>query len=144
MAACTVKMVPADSNKSSKSSSTKGSGGSSDMGKMFSLMNKSLKTFGKAAMSQVAKEYETISDDSSIGAQSCAQVISTKSEDCGYAFVIGTLTLRNQILLDNQSLVHEFCNPNFVSGIRSAGTQLQLKRNGGKLAFYNVAVCRRR
>ena len=84
------------------------------MGKMFSLMNKSLKTFGKA-MSQVAKEYETIGDDSSIEAQSHAQVSIIKSGDCGYAFVKGTLTLRNQIILDNQSLVHTFCNPNFVS-----------------------------
>ena len=66
-------------------------------------MNKSLETFGKA-MSQVAKEYETIGDDSSIGAQSHAQVSSIKSEVCGYDFVMSTLTLRNQILLDNQSL----------------------------------------
>ena len=74
-AACTVKMVPADNDKSSKSSSSKGSGGSLDMGKMFSSMNKSLKTFGKA-MSQVAEEYDTIGDDNSIGAQSHAQVSS--------------------------------------------------------------------
>ena len=60
-AAFTVKKVPADNDRSSKSSSSKGYGGSSDMGKMFSLMNKSLMTFGKA-MSQVAKKYETISD----------------------------------------------------------------------------------
>ena len=36
---------------------------------MFSLMNKSLKTIGKA-VSQVAKECETIGDDNSLGAQS--------------------------------------------------------------------------
>ena len=107
-------MVPADDKKTSKSSSSKGSGGSLDMGKMFSSMNKSLKTFGMA-MSQVAKEYESIAGDSSIGAQSHAQVISIKFEDCGYAL--------NQLLLDNQFLVHVFCNPNFVSNIRSAGSQ---------------------
>ena len=131
-------MVPADDDKSSKLSSSKGSGVSSDMGKMLSSMNKSLKTFGKA-MSQVAEKYETIGDDSSTGAQSHAQVSNIKYEDCGYAFVMGTLIWRNQILLDSQSSVHVFCNPNFVSDIRSAGMQLQLKRNGGKLPIYNVA-----
>ena len=90
----------------SKSSSNKESGSSSDMGKMFSLMNKSLKTFGKS-MSQVAKEF---GDDISIVAQSHAQVssIKIKSEDCGYAIVLGTLTLRNQILLDSQPVFGAF------------------------------------
>ena len=48
-AACTVKiMIPADNDKSSVLSSSKGSGGLLNMGKIFSLMCKSLKTFGKA------------------------------------------------------------------------------------------------
>ena len=36
-------------------------------------MNKSIKTFGKA-MSQVSEEFEYLGDDSSVGAQSHAQV----------------------------------------------------------------------
>ena len=42
-------MVPADNDKSSKSSSSKGSGGSLDMGKMFSMIN-----------NQVTKDYKAI------------------------------------------------------------------------------------
>ena len=42
---------------------------------------------------------------------------------------MGTSALRNQIYLDNQSSGHVFCNPNFVSYIRSAERQLQLKSN---------------
>ena len=57
----------------------------------------------------------------------------------GYTFVMGTLMLRNEILFDNQSLVHVFCNPNFVSAIRSEGKDLQLKSNGGMLPIYDVA-----
>ena len=78
-AACTVKMVPADEDtKYTKSLSTKGSSSSSksnstDMGKMFSSINKTFKTMGKA-MSQVSKEIAAFGDDDSIGAQSHALV----------------------------------------------------------------------
>jgi len=55
-AACTVKMVPADEDtKSTKSLSTKGSSSKGDMGKMFSSINNTFKTMGKA-MSQVSKQ----------------------------------------------------------------------------------------
>ena len=51
-----MKMVPADEEtKSNKSSSTKGSSSKSDMGKMFSSINNTFKTMGKA-MSQVSEE----------------------------------------------------------------------------------------
>jgi hypothetical protein len=47
--------------------------------------------------------------------------------------------MRNHLLLDNQSLVHLFCNPQFVSDVRSAEKQLQLKSNGDNLPISEVA-----
>ena len=69
---------------------------------MFGEMNKTIKTFGKA-MSQVSEEYEHLADDSSIGAQSHAQVGRTGLCNRGYAFAARSLSLRDFVLLDNQS-----------------------------------------
>jgi hypothetical protein len=63
-------MVPADDEtKSNKSLFTKGlsSSSKSDMGKMFSSINNTFKTMGKA-MSQVSKEIAAYGDEDSIGA----------------------------------------------------------------------------
>jgi hypothetical protein len=71
--ACTVKMIAADDDKSTKSTASKIStltkGSTADVGKMFTLSNKTFKTMGKA-MSQVSKEIGAFADDDSIGAQS--------------------------------------------------------------------------
>ena len=76
-AACTVKMVPADEEtKSTKSSSIKGSSSSSKsdiMGKIFSSINNTFKTMGRA-MSQVSEEIAAYGNEDSIGAQSHALV----------------------------------------------------------------------
>jgi hypothetical protein len=109
-AACTVKMIAADDDKSTISTASKIStltkGSTADVGKMFTLINKTFKTMGKA-MSQVSEEIGAFADDDSIGAQSHALVDWNSS----YAFAIGTATMRECLLLDNQSLVHVFCNP---------------------------------
>jgi hypothetical protein len=107
-AACTVKIVAADNDKSTKFSASKVSsltGSKADVGKMFTLINKTFKTMGKA-MSQVSKEIGAFADDGSIGAQSQALV----DRDSIYAFMIGTSMMRECLLLNNQSLVHVFCN----------------------------------
>ncbi len=48
-------------------------GSKADVGKMFTSINKTFKTMGKA-MSQVSKEIGAFADDGSIGAQSHALV----------------------------------------------------------------------
>jgi len=83
------------------------------MGKMLGVMNKSIKTFGKA-MSQVSEEFEHFGDDDSIGAQSHAQVGRIGLEDRVYAFAERLSLLRGHVLIDNQSSVHIFCDPNMV------------------------------
>ena len=71
-AACTVKMVPADNDKkSTKSSSSKNSSLSSKskslhMGNMFTSINNTFKTMGKAT-SQVSEEIGAFGDEDSIG-----------------------------------------------------------------------------
>ena len=138
-AACTVKLAAADEEKSAKSSSSKGSGSSSDIGKMLGAMNKSIKTFGKA-LSQVSEEYDNLGDDDSIGAQSHAQVghigLGGSRE---YAFASRSTSLRGHVLLDNQSSVHVFCDPELVNNIRKGERQLSLESNGGKLPISDIA-----
>ena len=139
-----MKLPPADdinkSTKSTKSSTSKGSSSKgsskSDIGKMFGEMNNTIKTFGKA-MSQVSKEFEHLDDNESIGAQSHAQVAVLGNR--GYAFASQSKSLRGQVLLDNQSSVHVFCNQDMVGNIRKAERQLELESNGGKLPIDTIA-----
>jgi hypothetical protein len=107
-AACTVKIVAANNDKSTKSSASKASsltGSTADVGKMFTSINKTFKTIGKA-ISQVSEEIGAFADNGSIGAQSHALV----DQDSIYAFAIGTSMMRECLFLDNQSSVHVFCN----------------------------------
>ena len=106
---------------------------------MFGAMNKSIKTFGKA-MSQVSEEFKHLADDTSIGAQSHAQVGRIGLEDRGYAFAARLSSLRGHILLDNQSSVHVFCDPNLVLNIWKASRQLSLKINGSMLPISDIAT----
>jgi len=108
-------MVAADDNKSTKTSSSKISsmtGASGDVGKMFTSINKMFKTMGKA-MSQVSEEIVAFGEEDSIGAQShalvCMNSYHTNLQGC-YAFANCTAIMRECLLLDNQSLVHVFCN----------------------------------
>ncbi len=100
-AACTVKIIAANNDKSTNSSASKVSslsGSTADVGKIFTLINKTFKTLGKA-MSQVSKEIGAFADDGSIGAQPHALVV--VDWDSIYAFAIGTSTMRECLLLDN-------------------------------------------
>jgi hypothetical protein len=72
---------------------------------MFTLINKTFKTMGKA-MSQVSKEIGAFADNGSIGAQSNALV----DWNSIYTFAIGTSMMRECLLLNNPSSVHVFCN----------------------------------
>jgi hypothetical protein len=76
-AACTVKMVPADEDKSTKpASSTKSASSkalSKEVGKMLSLINNAFKTMGNA-LSQVHKEIGTLADDESFEERFHAQI----------------------------------------------------------------------
>ena len=135
-----MKMVPADDEtKSNKSLFTKGlsSSSKSDMGKMFSSINNTFKTMGKA-MSQVSEEIAAYGDEDSIGAQSHALVGVTNSRG-SYAFANGSAKMREFLLLDNQSSDHVFCNPEFVNNIRAAGKELSFCSNGVTLPIKNIA-----
>ncbi len=115
-----------------KKSQPKGS--TADVGKMFNSINKTFKTMGKA-MSQVSEEIGAFDDDDSIGAQSHALVDWNSS----YAFAIGTATMRECLLLNNQSLVHVFCNPEYANNIRAVERELSLQSNGGILPISDIA-----
>jgi hypothetical protein len=131
-------MVPVDEEKSTKlASSTKSASSkasSEEVGKMLSLINNAFKTMGKA-LSQVHEEIGTLADDEKSHAQ-IGMVMCGKKR---YSFATGKFSMRNHLLLDNQSSVHVFCNPHFVSNVRSAERQLQLKSNGGNLPIFEVA-----
>jgi len=105
---------------------------------MFGEMNKTIKSFGKA-LSQVSEVVDNLSNDASIGAQSHAQVGCFELGSRGYTFASQSLSLRDYVLLDNQSSVHVFCNPELVGNVRKAGRQLELKSNGGKLPIPSIA-----
>jgi hypothetical protein len=141
-AACTVKMVPADEEKSTKqASSTKSASSkavSKEVDKMLSLINNSFKTMGKA-FSQVHEEIGTLAHDEDFKEQSHAQIGMVMCGRQTYSFATGKFSMRNHLLLDNQSLVHVFCNPQFVSNVRSAERKLKLTSNGGNLPILEVA-----
>jgi len=143
-AACTVKMVVADDNKSTKTSSSKISsmtGASGDVGKMLTSINKTFKTMGKA-MSQVSEEIGAFGEEDTIGAQShalvCMNSYHANSQGC-YVFANGTAIMRECLLLDNQSSVHVFCNREYVDNIRATERKLSLQSNGGTLPISDIA-----
>ncbi len=99
-------------------------------------IQKSMKTMGKV-MTQISEIADF--DDELFEEQSHAQlgVVSVKDARSeprsGYAFATRALSLRNHLLLDNQSSVHIMCTPNFVNNIRESSQPMILKRNGGSL-----------
>ena len=70
---------------------------------------------------------ESESENSQFGCSQIADVSFATRED------MDGLDLRNCVLLDNQSTVHAFCNPNMVSDIQESGRVMSLSTNGGKI-----------
>jgi hypothetical protein len=98
-------------------------------------IQKSMKTMGKA-MTQISEVADF--NDELFEEQLHAQlgVVSVKD---GYTFATRALSLRNHLLLDNQSSVHIICNPNFVNNIWESSQPMILKSNGGSLPINEVA-----
>jgi hypothetical protein len=140
--ACTVKTVPVDEEKSTKPAlSTKSALSKTllkEVGKTLSSITNVFQTMGKA-LSQVHEEISTLADDESFEEQSHAQIGMVMCSKTSYSFATGKFSMRNYLLLDNQSLLHVFCNPQFVSNVRSAVRQLKLTSNGCNLPISEVA-----
>jgi hypothetical protein len=102
------------------------------------MINNAFKTMGKA-LSQVHEEIGTLADDESFEEQSHAQIGMVMCGKTSYPFATGKFSMRNHLLLDNQSLVHVFCNPQFVSNVRSTERKLKLASNRGNLPILEVA-----
>ncbi len=140
--ACTEKMAKDNEssrcNKSSKSS--KSTSNNKDK-KIMARLSKGFKMMGKA-MSQIHEDSNISSDKGSTEhshftmAAVCGTAFTSESVSAvqgkKYLFAAARLSLRNHVLLDNQSSVHVMCNPEFVMNIRVAAGEMQLKSNGGK------------
>ena len=144
--ACTAKPVEDDdvstkSNKSSKSKKSTKSGRSatSNDDKVMSAISKGFKTMGKA-MSQIHQDGDYDLSDSK-SEQSHAQICDVSA----YLFMNKTesratkLKMSDTLLLDNQSSIHVFCNPDYVSDVRNAAWKMQLRSNGGKMLINELA-----
>ncbi len=86
-------------------------------------IQKSMKTMGKAMtqISKIADFDDELFEEQSHAQLSIVNVEAARSEPwSGYAFATRTLSLRNHLLLDNQSSVHIMCNPHFVNDIRDS------------------------
>jgi len=118
---CSVKPPSDDDDKSSRSSKSSS--------EVMAEIQKSMKTMGKA-MTQLGEGADF--DDDLFEEQSHAQV-------SAYLYATRkTMSMRDQLLLDNQSSVH-MCNPKFVTNIRSSEGPMVLKSNGGTLPINKVA-----
>ncbi len=101
-----------------------------------------MKTMGRA-MTQISEISDF--DDELFEEQLNAQlgVVSVKDARSeprsGYTFATRTLSLRNHLLLDNQSSVHIMCNPDVVNDIWESSQLMILKSNGGSLPIKEVA-----
>jgi hypothetical protein len=86
-------------------------------------------------MTQVTETFERFSDENdSIAGQSHAQLGRIVSGGSGvYAFASRAKSLKDYVLLDNQSTDNVFCNPRLMSNIRRGDRQLDLESNGGIL-----------
>jgi len=89
-----------------------------------------MKTMGNA-MTQLSEGADF--DDDLFEEQLHAQV-------SAYSYVTRkTMSMRDQLLLDNQSSGHIMCNPKFDTKIRSSESPMVLKSNGGTLPINKVA-----
>ncbi len=89
-------------------------------------IQKSMKTMGKAMtqISEIANFDDKLFEEQLHAQLGVVSVKDARSEPRSvYAFATRTLSLRNHLLLDNQSSVHIMCNPDFVNDIRESVTQ---------------------
>jgi hypothetical protein len=105
-------------------------------------IQKSMKTMGKA-MTQISEiaDFDNKLFEEQLHAQlGVVSVKDARSEPrSGYAFATRTLSLRNHLLLDNQSSVLIMCNPDFVNDIWESSQPMILKSNEGSLPINEVA-----
>jgi hypothetical protein len=98
--ACTVKMVPADEEKSTKPASSSKSALSKalskEVGKTYSSINNAFKNMGKA-LSQIHKKIGTLPDDESFEEQSHAQIGMVICGKTSYSFATGKFSMRNHV-----------------------------------------------
>ena len=128
--ACTVKPPSDDDDKSSWSSKSSSNA--------IASIQKSMKTMGKA-MTQLGEAAGF--DNDLFEEQSHAQlgIVCAEWQGLQYLFATRILSMRNQLLLDNQSSVYIMCNLEFVTNIRSSERPMVLKSNGGNLPINKVA-----
>jgi hypothetical protein len=101
-----------------------------------------MKTMGKAMtqISEIANFDNKLFEEQSHAQLGVVSVEGARSEPRSeYVFDTRTLSLRNRLLLNNQSSVHIMCNPNFVNDIRESSQPMILKSNGGSLPINEVA-----
>ncbi len=91
-------------------------------------------------ISEIANFEDELFEEQSHAQLGVVSVKDARSEPwSGYPFATRTLSLRNHLLLDNQSSVHIMCNPDFVNDIWELSQPMILKSNGGSLPIKEVA-----
>jgi hypothetical protein len=117
-AACTVKPPSDDDNKLSCSSKPASN--------VMAAIQTSMKTMGKAMtqLGETANFNNDLFEEQSHAQLGIVSVKDATSEPwSGYLFATRALSLKNHLLLDNQSSVQVMCNPNFVDSIRHLGSK---------------------
>ncbi len=131
--ACSVKPLSNNDNKSICSSKSASNA--------MAVIQKSMKTMDKATtqISEIANFDDKLFEEQSHAQLGVVSVENARSEPRSrYAFATRASSLRNHLLLDNQSSVHIMYNPGFVNNIRELSQPMILKNNGGSLPINEV------